>query len=282
MNAIKKRSLLSLSIICFSALTACGNSNAGNNQANSSAEVKQSTQSEQQTDVTQVNSEIQAELDKAQKAGKAVFVVVTGTGSTDTDKAKEIAKGANSIYKNAIVIEMNRDDSANAKLVAEWRLSGAPLPLILVVSPKGMLTEGRILAQATAENVAALVPSPKKEEVLNYISSGKSVFLIVSNNKMADKKSPLGACEKACFELQEKAKIVSVNTDDSSELAFLKELRIDPNITQPMTYVINAQGQVTGTYNGEVNSTALVASAKKIISSSCCAPGSGQSCEPAK
>ena len=54
---------------------------------------------------------------------------------------------------------MNRDDPANTALVAEWRLAGAPLPLILVISSMGMPVGGLLLEHATAEKVAALVPS---------------------------------------------------------------------------------------------------------------------------
>lgn len=256
---------------------------------NTQAENKQPTQN---SPLVTANVESKAEpaptsaaknaLDKAKADSKAAFVVVTGNGIAETNKAVAVAEGAKSIYKNAVVVQMNRDDAANAELVNEWRLTGAPLPLIIVVSSKGILTGGRILAQATAENVAALVPSPKKEEVLSHLNSGKSVFLVISNNKMTEKNKSFSACEQACIEMKEKAKIVSVNTDDPKELVFLKELQIDTNISQPMTYVINAQGQVTGTYTSDVNSSALVASAKKIVSSGCCPTGSGQSCPPAK
>ncbi|MCK7519969.1 MAG: hypothetical protein MZV64_20710 [Ignavibacteriales bacterium] len=99
---------------------------------------------------------------------------MSGNGVTGTEKAVSIAEKAKTIYKNAVLLQMNRDDAANAQLVNEWRLSGAPLPLILVVSPKGILTGGRILAQATAENIASLVPSPKKEAVIEQMTSGKS------------------------------------------------------------------------------------------------------------
>jgi hypothetical protein len=86
MNLIKS-SLLSFSAFCLVAFTACGNSNAVNKQVKSSAEVTQSSQPEQPAALSVSNSKIQAELEKAKKEGKAVFVVVTGTDVTETDKA---------------------------------------------------------------------------------------------------------------------------------------------------------------------------------------------------
>lgn len=275
MNTIKKWSLLSLSIICFSALTACGNSNAGNNQAKLTVEVKQSTQPEQQTEATGAVSKIQAELDKAKKAGKAVFVVVTGTGSADNDKAKEIAKGANGIYKNATVVEMNRDDAANAKLVAEWRLAGAPLPLILVLSSKGQPAGGLLLAQATAENVAALVPSPKLEAVYDAIGSGKHAIVVFTKNSFVDKTEVLKVAKEAVSKLNNQAVLVEVDMDDTKENGFMNQLRIDKLTTKASTtIVINKQGQVAGTSTTVPDAAKLVAAATAPVKSGC-GPGCG-------
>jgi hypothetical protein len=228
------------------------------------------------------NSAFKTALDKAKGSGQAVFVVVTENGNSETGKAVAIAEKAKALYKNAVVVQMRREDTENAQLVNEWRLSGAPLPLILVVSPKGILTGGRILSQATAENIASLIPSPKKEAVLEQMTSGKSVFLLVSKKGMTKKSAQLSTCQKACLEMKENAKVIEIDLDDPLENTFLSELNISQNITEPLTYVINSSGQITGTFNGEANTAILVASAKKVITSSCCPAGSGQTCAPAK
>lgn len=251
-------------IIIF--LISCNISSAVNNKGNSS----------------NGNSAFKSALDKAKSSGQVAFVVVTENGNAETGKAVAIAEKAKAIYKNAVVVQMKRDDATNAKLVTEWRLSGAPLPLILVVSPKGILTGGRILAQATAENIASLVPSPKKEAILEQMTSGKSVFLLVSKKGMAKKSAQLSTCQKACFEMKENAKVIEIDLDDPQEKTFLSELKISQTITEPLTYVINSSGQITGAFNGEANTATLVASAKKVITSSCCPAGSGQTCAPAK
>ena len=89
-------------------------------------------------------------------------------------------------------------------------------------------------------------------------------------------------CQQACLEMKEQAKVVEIDLNDPQELSFLNELKINRNITEPATYVVNSRGQVTGSFNGDTNSSALTASARKVISGSCCAPGSGQTCVPAK
>ena len=270
----KKASLLSLTVISLWALTACGNSTAVNKQASPGTEVTQSTQPEQPTASPASNSKIQTDLEKAKKDGKAVFVVVTGTGVTETDKATTIAKGANALYKNAAVVQLDRDDAANAQLVAEWRLAGAPLPLVLVVSPKGQLTGGMVLAQATAERIAALVPSPKLEDVYAAIGASKTALVVFTKKSLGDRTEVLQACKEAVTKLNNKAAIIEVDMDDSKEVNFINQLRIDQASTASTTLVINAQGQVAGTSTSVPDATKLVAAATTPVRGGC-GPGCG-------
>jgi len=274
MNLIKT-SLLSFSVISLWVLTACGNGSAVNKQSKSSAELKQSSQPEQSTILPVSNSKIQAELEKAKKEGKAVFVVVTGTGVTETDKATTIAKGANAIYKNAAVVQLDRDDAANAQLVAEWRLSGAPLPLLLVISSKGLPTGGYILSQATAENIAALVPTPKLEELQTVISTKKPAFVVFTKKSMKDRSEVLQECKNAVTKLKNNAAIVEVDMDDIKEVNFMNQLQIDKTSTVSTTLVINTQGQVAGTSTSVPDAEKLAEAATAPPKSGCCPGGAG-------
>lgn len=278
MDFLKKWSILSILIICFYTLSACGNSNA-NNQTKSGNEVKQNSQPEQQKETTGTISKIQTELDKAKKAGKAVFVVVTGTGSADTDKAIAIAKSANGIYKNATVIELNRDDATNAKLVAEWRLAGAPLPLLLTLSAKGYLVGGFLLEQATSDKLAGIVPSPKLDNVYEALNNQKSVMIVLSKKSYLDRTKIVANCNEAKSQLKNKAEIIEIDLDDTKEASTIKQLgsQIKPNVTS--TIVINSSGQTTGAFDGAVEADQLVLAATKVVKSSCCPGGSSSGCK---
>lgn len=271
---LKKVSLLSFSVISLWALTACGNSNAVNKQANSSAEINQNSQPEQPMNLPVSNSKIQADLEKAKKEGKAVFVVVTGTGVTETDKATTVAKGANAIYKNSAVVQFDRDDSANSQLVAEWRLAGAPLPLLLVVSPKGQLSGGMILSQATAENIAALIPSPKLEEVQTAISTSKPVLVVFTKKSMSDRTEVLQVVKETLTKLKNNAVIIEVDMEDAQEANFMNQLQIDKASLVSTTLVINTQGQVAGTSKSVPNAEKLALAATAPVKSGC-GPGCG-------
>lgn len=227
------------------------------------------------------NASVKSEIENANKAGNSVFLVVTDAQVTGTDKALEIANQAHESYSKSNVILMNRTDAANQELVTKYQLAGAPLPLILVVATNGLVAGGYLLAQATPELLIKSIPSPKKADVMKALSEGKSVFMVVSSKNMTKKSDLVNTCQKACTEMENNAKVIEVDMDNAQEKVFLAELNVNLSTTEPQTYVINSKGQVTGNFNSEVNSTTLVATAKK-VSGGCCPTGSGKSCGPTK
>lgn len=222
---------------------------------------------------------VKSDIETATKEGNSVFLVVTDPNTTGTDKAMEIATQAKAGLSKSVVVKMNRSDAENSELVTKYRLTGAPLPLILVIASNGIVTGGFLLNQATPEVLVKAVPSPKKAYVLKTLSDGKSVFLVVTGKSMKEKSSVLNTCQQACIEMQNNARMIEVSLDDPKEAQFLTELKVDKTAQEAMTYVINSQGQITGAFNDDVNSTTLVASAKKVAASGCCPGGSKSGCK---
>lgn len=273
MKSVTKWQLLTLLLVNLVTFNACSNSNVENNKA-----IPNGMYSTEAGPLSSLKStsNIQAVLDNAKKTGKALFVVVTGKDAIGTSKALTIAKNANVIYKNAVVVQLNSDEAANAKLVAEWRLESAPLPLILVISSKGTPTGGYVLAQATAENVAALVPTPKLENVNEAIASGKPAFIVFTKKSMSDRAKVLNICKDAVSKLNNNAEIIEVDMDDSKEANFVTQLRINKSSKESITYVINKQGQLAGTSTTEPDATKLAKAATTAVAGGC-----GPSCGPA-
>lgn len=274
MKKFKKWHLFIVLLANALALNACSNSNTDNNQAKMNTQVQQTKETLQQSEVKS-NSTFQVDLEKAKKDGKAVFVVVTGKGVTGIDQATTIAQGANAIYKNSVVVTMNREDAANTKFVNEWRLAGAPLPLILVVSTNGILTGGKILAEATAENISALVPSPKLEMVYDAIGKNKNAIVVFSKKSFPDRDETIKISKQAVSMLKDDAVFIEVDMNDRNEINFMNQLRIDEaSAKASVTLVINKQGQVAGTSNTIPDASKLVAAAKTPVKSGC-GPGCG-------
>lgn len=275
MRKIKKWHLLTLLLANVLTFNACSNTPAENNQINTKNDVQQKTEISQLQPLKTNTSPVQAELDKAKKAGKAVFVVVTGNGITNAGQATTIAKGANEIYKNAVIVEMNRDEAVNTQLVTEWRLSGAPLPLILVISNKGIPTGGYLLEKATPENLAALIPSPKLEMVYDAIGNNKYAVVAFTKKTFTDRAEVLKECNRAVTLLNNEAVFIEVDMEDQKETGFMQQLRISPLIAQAsVTLVINKQGQVAGQSTTIPSAEKLVLAAKTPVRGGC-GPGCG-------
>lgn len=272
MRSVKKWQLLTLLLVNVVTFNACSNSNAENKQAST----KDSELTTETGPLASLNGtpNIPVVLENAKKTGKAVFIVVTGKAAIGTSKALTIAKSANVIYKNAVVIQLNRDDATNAQLVTKWRLESAPLPLVLVVSAKGIPTGGYVLDQATAENVAALVPTPKLENVNEVIASGKPAFIVFTKKSMLDRAKVLKICQNAVSKLNNNAVIVEVDMDDIKEANFIKQLQVDKSSKVSLTLVINKQGQLAGTSPTEPDAAKLAAAATAVVSGGC-GPGCG-------
>jgi hypothetical protein len=222
-----------------------------------------------------VNAQTATEIEKANKSGKAVFLVAYNNSSgADVDKAITLANSAKKTHKaSSAVIKLNTADEANSPLVTKYRLAGAPMPLILVLDKNGTVSGGYELKDATAEKLADLIPSPKMSELLQGLSNGKSAYIVVYKESMTSKKSIMDNCAVACSKMDNKSVTILVALDDKKETKLLQTLKCDVNAKEPVTYVINTSGQVAGTFNGLTDVNTLVSTAKKAPAGGCCPGG---------
>ena len=228
------------------------------------------------------------ELEKAVKQERIVFLLVTQAqpAPVGVEAAREMIRQVAGQVENSIVVELDRSDPANADFVAQQRLASAPVPLILVMARNGLVAGGIPAAQATPERVRAMVPSPKKEEILQALRDQKVVFVEVARKGMSAENAVHAACASACGQVTGKSVVVAIDMDDPAEKDFLlAQLKVDVTSTDPVILVINTLGQITGNYKGVTTADELVLASQKRASSGCapgaaCAPG--QSCGPTK
>jgi hypothetical protein len=226
----------------------------------------------------------QQDLDSAARQKKVAFVLVTDQGAAGVDQARDLIQQAMRQIKKSTLVEVDRSSPGNADLVAKFRLAGAPVPLILVTARNGILAGGVVAAQATSEQLVGMVPSPKKAEVLQFVQGGKAVLISLSRKGMASKSGANAACAAACGQLADKCVTVQIDMDDPQEASFLSAMKVNLASTEPVTLVINAQGQVTGTYAGAADVATLVQATTKKAGG--CAPGAcgpgAKACGPTK
>lgn len=222
---------------------------------------------------------VQTDIEKANKDGKTVFLVVSEPGVNETGQALDIAKEAQKLAPASAVIEMNRADTGNSQFIAKYKLATAPMPLILLIASNGVVAGGLPAKQARPDILVSLLPSPKKAEIIKALTEGKAVLVMTSRTSMGDRTKVLDSCKNACKELKDKSALVRIDMDDKKESLFLQQqLRVNIDSAEPVTTVINPQGSVTGNFTGPVEVEKLTKAATT-VSRLGCGPGS-KGCGP--
>ena len=219
---------------------------------------------------------VQEDIEQANKAGKTVFLVVTEQGNKDTAQALEIARGAQKLAPETAVLEMNRTDVSNSLFIATNRLADAPVPLIVVIASNGVLAGGMTAEKASPDSLVKMIPSPGKAEVVKALGAGNAVFVVASRATMGDRLKVIELCKNASKELKDKAVTVALDMDDKKEATFLQQLGVDMAYQGSATFVINAQGQLTGNFLGPVE----VAELTKAATAKGGGCGAGRGCGP--
>jgi hypothetical protein len=224
------------------------------------------------------------DIEKAAQKGRVAFVLVTDGTTSDVSNAKATIKGVTKQNKKSVMVELDRSDPANADLVAKYRLATIPVPMILALNPSGAISGAAQADKATSESLTKMIPSPKKAEIIKALSDGNAVFITAYRKNMKSVESINSACASACQQMAGKSVQVKVNMDDPEEADFLTEMKINMASTEPITVVANPQGQIAGTYTGEMQVTELVTTATKKVGG-CCPKTVAKpdaSCEPTK
>lgn len=258
----------------------CGKKEDGNLRAQeSTTEPRQSTNQAQ----TQPNPSVASQrFSQALMDGKYVYLFFYEPGNTDCETMeKNLDSFARKTKKNVEIIKVDRKDPRNSDIVTRLRTQTAPIPLTLVLEPNSAIVAAFTYV-VTEDELSQAFPSPKKAEAVKHIQQGKGVILCFSNKGMPSRKGVQTCCSQAISKLAGKAEYLSVDLSDPEEAGFIKELKIDPSTPEPVTFVINPQGQMTGKYEGEVQVTNLVEAATRVVKSGCCPPSSGKTCAPPK
>jgi len=226
----------------------------------------------------------QKDLEKATEREEVVFLLVTGGAAEGVEQARDLIRQVMEQVDNSTLVVLDRSKPENADLVARFRVGSVPVPLILLVARNGVTAGGVLAEKATAEKLLALVPSPKKADILQALHSGKAVFTLASRGSMDVQAAALAACNAACAQMGGASVVIAIDMDDPTEAAFLTQIKVDLASAEPMTVVLNAQGQFTGRYTGAPDVAELVAAATKRVAG-CCPPSvqnPNASCAPKK
>ncbi|HEX9909462.1 MAG TPA: redoxin domain-containing protein [Desulfatiglandales bacterium] len=227
-------------------------------------------------------SAVSQRMSQAFSDGKYVYLFFYEAGNPGCETMeKNLDSFARRTKKNVDIIKVDRKDPENTDLVTKLRTQTAPIPLTLLFDPSGAVVAAYTTV-ISEEEMDGAFPSPKKAETLQCVRQGKGAILCFSNKEMTSRAEVRTCCSQAQDALAGKAEYINVDLSDPREAGFIKELRIDPNTAEPVTFVINPQGQVTGKYGAGVQVADLVEAATRVVKSGCCPTGSGKTCPPAQ
>lgn len=225
---------------------------------------------------TTAGAQVANDIAKQNKLGNAVFLVVTEGGANATP-LKDIAQKAKALYPHSAVLMMDKADPANAASVKRYGLSGAPMPMVLVVAQNGVVTEGFAKQDATPQKLVEGIPTPKQSEALLGFDLKKPVFVVMYKKSFTDKPAMIAACKKATDALKGKAVVVEVDLDDKAEAPFIALLNPAQPVKSTIVHVFNSKGDFSSKHALPVQTNTLVESAKKEVKE--CCPGGAKNCK---
>lgn len=158
-------------------------------------------------------------------------------------------------------VAVNTNDPAEQKLIKEYGVSRAPMPMTLAIAPNGAIT-GSFVKHINADYIDQAFVSPTKSRCMLTLQSRKMVLLCV--NPTANSQMPKGVENfKSIPCYKDVVDVISVSSQESAELPFLKELEV-PSQNQYTTVVFMAPpGVMVGKYTGTVTQEHLIAELKK-------------------
>ncbi|WP_042371926.1 hypothetical protein [Bacteroides neonati] len=224
------------------------------------------------------NTTVKDQLAKAKDNNNMVLMVVTDKNNS-AEKMNGLVKESIKDLQNITIVQMSMDDEKNADLVKEYKLSGAPMPVLLLFSNKGLMLGGMVEAQVTKEAIVDAIPTPKYSDITFALSQGKPVFAVVSNNKFKSDKSARELCESAKKEMTGKAEIIVIDAEDAKESKLISMLNIKNKLEDTFIIAINGQGIMSGRFDVIPAQTELVAAATKVVQSGCAPGGCTPTCK---
>jgi hypothetical protein len=176
------------------------------------------------------------------------------TGKMSKDLQEAVAKRAD----RAVATSVNVSDAANQSLVEQFKVSRAPMPMVLCIAPNGAVTGG-IPDKITDDSIEKVLVTPTMTQCMKALQDGKLVLVHVR----ADGTSalPSGASEFAAdAAFRTRTVAVSFRIDDPIEKRFLSEMGINPAAVRgSVVSLLAPPGVLVGKYSPQATKDQIAA-----------------------
>lgn len=212
-------------------------------------------------------------MDTAARNGKYLFIFFWKDNDEQNRSMYGVFQSATGkMAQRADSIGIRIADPREKPLVDKFGLERAPMPLVLAVAPNGAVTKG-FAVSFTEQQLREAFVSPCTARCMKALQDRKLVLLCVQNQSTQFSQAALKAVEdfKADTRFANATEIVTLNPDDRTEAAFLRDLQVDPQSPQATTVLLAPPGQPLARFAGAVTKDQLVA--KLLAAQSSCCPG---------
>jgi len=212
-------------------------------------------------------------MEQAAKDGKYFFGFFWKDEGEQTSSMKKVFEDAVAKVAERVrpaVVQVT--DTAERKIVREFGLDRAPMPLVLVVAPNGAIMGG-FPGEFTEEKLLGALGSPATEKCMKSLQDGKLVFLCVQNDSTELNAESLHGVEafKADERYAEFTEVVKLDPANSADAKFMGQLEIDPQTKVAVTAFLAPPGVMIAEFEGATKKDDLILALQN--ASAACGPG---------
>jgi hypothetical protein len=211
-------------------------------------------------------------------------------GEATTRKQAAFATAMASLADRADAISVRVTDPAEKQTVDAFKVSRAPMPLVLAIAPNGAVTKAWPLdfdAAAAADGIV----SPGMASCLKALQDNKMVLVSLQNAKTAHAAESSEAIDGflADERFANAATRVVIDPADPAEAKFVTDLQVAPTTDTTVTVLLAPPGSPVATFPGAVSTAEIVAKVTDAAKGCCpggkCGPGQccpGGKCGPSE
>jgi hypothetical protein len=228
-----------------------------------------------QTPPAQSNQGLAA-MDRAAKANRHLFIFFYREHDAQTQALGGIFNSAladTSGRAESIAIRVT--DPSEAEIVTKIGAKDAPMPLVVVLAPSGVITAS-FHTNFTKEQLLGGLATPAMEKLLGVLQQGKLAVLCVQNGGTRWNAEAMNGVRafKADQRYAAATEVLMLDPGHPTERPFLAKLGIDGPVVEAVTLLVAPPGSIIGTFKGATDKNQLITTLTSAIK------GCGAGCKP--
>ena len=205
-------------------------------------------------------SKAEASRASAAEQNKYTFIMFWKDQDTTTKSMWSTLQQNLSDKNTASVVAVNTGDPQERKIVEQYGVSRAPMPLTLAVAPNGAVT-GSYVKQINADYIQQAFVSPAKSRCMLNLQNRRMVLLCVNASNSTG--IPNGVQDFQSMPCYKNAvEVIAVSQSEPTERDFMNELQV-PDSQNSSVIFMAPPGVMVGKFNNSVTSQQLIAELKK-------------------